>query len=173
MPIAILGSALLFGAVLLGPAPADRGVSDRESICASLKSLSPRVFGCEFTSGPYGESWLVVRFDRSGLAADYAGALEAAASERNPDGELHRRAFLIQTTAERVAVHALTHDPNRSISAVDIEEGNGPRVIRRETIEACGAPVDAEPSTGPEDSDSLLACLHSVQPSVFTLVGGR
>ena len=170
MPFPILGAALLIGTVGLGSASSDGGTADHAKICAAVKAMSPRVQGCEFTSGPEGETWLVVRFDRGGLAADHAAALEAAASESDRAGELHRRVFFIQTIAERAAVRALTDDEHRSISAVHIEEGGGSRVIRRETIVACGSGVDAEPSARPEDSESLLTCLRSVQPSVFTLI---
>jgi hypothetical protein len=163
----------LSSVLALGSSPPGISVADHEHICAAVRAVSPRVLGCEFSSGPDGESWLVVRFDRGGLAADYAAASAAAVAERVPVGENHRQAFLIQTTDVRAAISALSHDPNRSLSAVYIEDSAGPRVIRRETLEACGSNAASEPSRTPEVSESVLQCLMSVQPSVFTLVHGK
>jgi hypothetical protein len=166
-----LTSALMAGALALATPATASGSSDRGSVCDPILALSTRILGCRVSTEPDQGSWLEIRVDRAGLAADYAAAYAAANAAPDPAGELQHRAMLIQTTAERGAVHALVHDTARSLSEVRIEDGRGPRVIRRETIEACRVARADDPSPAdPEASETILVCLASVQPSVFTLV---
>ena len=166
-----LTSALMAGALALATSAAASGSSDRGPICDPIRALSTRILGCSVSADADQGSWLEIRVDRAGLAEDYAVAYAAANAAPDPSGERHHRAMLIQTTAERGAVYALAHDTARSLSEVRIEDGRGPRVIRRETIESCRWAGGETPSTtSPEESETLLLCLASVQPSVFTLV---
>lgn len=164
-------SALMAGALALATSAAASEASNRGPICDPILAISTRILACAISADPDRGTWLEIRVDRAGLAEDYAAAYAAANAAPDPSGELHRRAMLIQTTAERGAVHALAHDTARSLSAVRIEDGRGPRFIRRETIDACRSVSGENPSsTNPEESETLLLCLASVQPSVFTLV---
>ena len=166
-----LTSALMAGALALATSATAAGSSDRGPLCDPIRALSTRILACAVSTAPDDGSWLEIRVDRDGLAEDYAVAYAAANAAPDPSGERHHRAILIQTTAERGALYALAHDTARSLSEVRIEDGRGPRVIRRETIDACrSVGGETSSSTDPGDSEPLLLCLASVQPSVFTLV---
>ena len=167
-------AAFLSVTLLLATAPIGAGEGDRAQVCTAILTMTPRLLGCEYATGPQGESRLVLRVDGAGLGADYAAAYAAAEAGPDPSGELHRRAVSIKTAPARGAVYALAHDPGRTLSAVAIDDGRGPRVIRRETIEACRTTSLDQPVAGSgEESDGVLICLSSVQPSVFTLVNSR
>jgi hypothetical protein len=167
-------AALVSVALALAATPIAAGEGDHGQVCAAVLAMSPRLLGCEYATGPQGQTRLVLRVDRAGLAADYAAAYAAAEAAPDPTGERHHRAVLIETAPERGAVYALAHDSGRFLSAIYIDDGRGPRVIREETIEACRMTSrDQLVAAAGQESDAVFICLASVQPSVFTLVLSR